>query len=49
VQLRSVAETKTDASQKNQIKKLIFERKYEEAKNAWLTKIRSEAFINTNL
>ncbi len=49
VQVRNVTLTdKADNPQKNQVKKLLFERKYEEAKNAWLTKIRSEAFINTN-
>lgn len=49
VQLRNVTLTKeADNPQKNQVKKLLFDRKYEEAKNAWLTKIRSEAFINTN-
>jgi len=50
VEIRNVsAEGKSKDQQKQQVKKLIFERKYEEALQNWLTKIRSEAFINTNL
>ena len=37
---------KTD--QHRQIQQLIFERKYEEALQSWITKIRGEAFINTH-
>jgi peptidyl-prolyl cis-trans isomerase SurA len=49
VQVRqALQDDKNKNPQKNEIKKLLYERKYEEARNAWLTKIRSEAFINTN-
>lgn len=36
------------ANQHRQIQQLIFERKYEEALQGWITKIRGEAFINTH-
>lgn len=35
--------------QRKQVQRLLFERKYEEALQSWLTKIRAEAFITTSL
>jgi peptidyl-prolyl cis-trans isomerase SurA len=38
----------TAATQHQQVQELLFQRKFEEALQKWITKIRSEAFINTH-
>lgn len=41
--------THTDAeTQRKQVEQLIFQRKFEEDLQSWLTKLRSEAFVNMN-
>lgn len=45
--IRSVV-VSAKTNQHKQIQQLIFERKYEEALQGWMTKIRGEAFINTH-
>jgi peptidyl-prolyl cis-trans isomerase SurA len=51
VRLAGVRETHANinsAAQHKQVEQLIFQRKYEEELQSWLTRIRSEAFINLN-
>jgi parvulin-like peptidyl-prolyl isomerase len=36
------------ATQHKQIEQLLYQRKLEEGLQSWITKLRSEAFINTN-
>lgn len=44
--IRSVNIHGDASSQRKQVEELIYQRKYEEALQAWITKIRGEAFIN---
>jgi peptidyl-prolyl cis-trans isomerase SurA len=45
--IRKSTDIKTKAaSQHQQVQQLLFQRKFEEALQSWITKIRSEAFIN---
>jgi peptidyl-prolyl cis-trans isomerase SurA len=44
--LAGVRNTKGNALTNKQVEELLYERKMEEGLQAWLTKIRSEAFIN---
>lgn len=46
--IRSLATKTNHAQQTAQIQELIFQRKLEEGLQSWMTKIRSEAYINTN-
>jgi peptidyl-prolyl cis-trans isomerase SurA len=47
--VRKISEAKLSANaQHQQVQQLLFQRKFEEALQSWITKIRSEAFINTN-
>ncbi|MHB1948944.1 MAG: SurA N-terminal domain-containing protein [Gammaproteobacteria bacterium] len=46
--VRSLSEHTTLAQQRDQVQRLIFQRKFEDGLQSWTTKIRSEAFINTN-
>lgn len=47
--IRSVDMQGNAVDQRKQVQQLLFERKYEEATQNWLAKLRSEAFINTHL
>lgn len=44
--MRDAAMIGSEAEQRNKVKELLYERKFEEALQSWLTKVRSEAFVN---
>ncbi len=46
--LRETNTTMDPATQHKQIEQLLYQRKLEEGLQSWITKLRSEAFINTN-
>jgi len=46
VGVRTVAMKMTPQEQRKQVEQLIYQRKLEEATQSWMTKLRSEAFIN---
>jgi peptidyl-prolyl cis-trans isomerase SurA len=46
--LRDAATTGDAVSQRKQVEQLLFQRKLEEGLQSWVTKLRSEAFINTH-
>lgn len=46
--IRTVASNLNTIQKNQQVRELIFQRKLEEGLQAWLSKIRSEAFINVN-
>jgi peptidyl-prolyl cis-trans isomerase SurA len=51
IRLAGLRETKTSASaeaQRKQVEQLLYQRKLEEGLQSWVTKLRSEAFINTH-
>jgi peptidyl-prolyl cis-trans isomerase SurA len=48
VEVRHVANKLNPTQQNQQVRELIFQRKIEEGMQSWLSKVRSEAFINTN-
>jgi peptidyl-prolyl cis-trans isomerase SurA len=48
VALRDVTEHASVDEQYKQVQQLLYQRKYEEGLQSWLTRMRSEAFINTN-
>lgn len=45
---RKIAKKMDPTEEKKQVEQLIYQRKFEENLQAWLTKLRSSAFINTN-
>lgn len=47
--IRSVGMAGNAEAQHKQVQQLLYERKYEESVQNWLAKVRSEAFINTQL
>jgi peptidyl-prolyl cis-trans isomerase SurA len=47
--IRTASEKQHSADQKKQIEQLIYQRKFEEQLQSWMTKIRGQAFINTQL
>jgi peptidyl-prolyl cis-trans isomerase SurA len=44
--IRDTGKAPSDADQRKQIQQLIFQRKFEEDLQSWITRLRSEAFIN---
>ena len=46
--IRSIGMQGNKDNQRKQIQELLYQRKYEEALQTWITKLRSEAFINTH-
>ena len=46
--IRQAEAPAANVNQHRQIQQLIFERKYEEALQSWMSKLRGEAFINTH-
>lgn len=46
--IRNIAGHASAAQEREQVQQLIYQRKMEEGLQSWITKIRSEAFINTN-
>ena len=46
--LRDVGAQEDIATQRKQVEQYLYQRKMEEGLQAWLTRMRSEAFINTN-
>lgn len=45
---RTVGAQKNKADERKQIEQLLYQRKFEEEVQAWITKVRSAAFINTH-
>jgi len=46
--IRNVGPQKDPVAEKRQVEQLIYQRKFEEEVQAWITKARSSAFINTH-
>ncbi len=44
--IRDAAMLGNETAQRNKVRELLYERKFEEALQSWLTKVRSEAFVN---
>jgi peptidyl-prolyl cis-trans isomerase SurA len=46
--IRSTGMQGSKAEQHQQVQELLYQRKYEEALQTWMTKLRSESFVNTH-